>query len=204
MRHSLLPRPIRRRLRRPSIYLVASIALAALTGTVAYGQLSAAQRGARRYGDPVPTAVARIDLRAGDRISADSVEVRSLPASALPATALHTASIGRVIRTPLAAGQVLVFSNLTPPGTSQLSAALPPGTLALAVPQSDTALRLVPGDRVDLLSVTRDGGQTPVTTDAKVLASNARSLTVAVRAHDAGRVAAAITAGTVLPALRGG
>ena len=203
MRHSLLPRSLRRRLRRPSVYLVAAVALALITGSVAYGQLAAAERGARRYGNPVPVAVARVDLRAGDRIDIASVEVRSLPAAAVPATALHTRSIGRVIRTPVAAGQVLVFSNLTAPGTSRLAAALPPGAVALAVPKGDATLGVAPGDRVDLLSVTRDGAQRPVTTDAEVLASDGKTLTVAVRRRDAGDVAAAITAGTVIPALRG-
>jgi pilus assembly protein CpaB len=204
MRTTLLPGPIRRRLRRPSVYLIVAVALAGLTGAVAYRQLDAAAQGARRFGHPVPVAVARVDLRAGDRIDASSVDVRLLPAGAVPATAVHTASIGRVIRTPLAAGQVLAWSNLTEPGTSRLAAALPPGTVALAVPTGDSALRVMPGDRVDLLSVTRDGGQRPVTSDARVLARDARSLTVAVRSADAGRVATAITAGTVVPALRGG
>jgi Flp pilus assembly protein CpaB len=204
MRHSLLPRSIRRRLRRPSVYLVAAVALAVLTGTIAYGQLAAAARGARRYGNPVAVAVARVDLRAGDRIDADSVEVRLLPHDAVPPTAVRSASIGRVVRTPVGAGQVLVFANLTEPGTSRLAAALPAGTVALAVPRGDAAIRVVPGDRVDLLSVTRDGAQKPVTTDAKVLAADAKTVTVAVRIDDAGRVAAAITAGTVIPALRAG
>ncbi len=197
-----LPSLLRRRLRRPSLYLLVSVALAAATGAVTYRSLAAAERGAARYGHPVTVVVATSDLRPGDRVDAGSTALRELPASAVPSTAVHTAPLGRVIRSPIARGQVLVWANLTMPGTSRLAAALPPGSVALAVPTGDATLRVSVGDHVDLLSVTRDGGQRPVTSDAVVLATGGHTLTVAVRTHDAGAVATAITAGTVVPALR--
>jgi Flp pilus assembly protein CpaB len=200
-----LPHPVRRRLRTPSIHLTAAVCLAVVTGLLAYRSLDAMAAGARRYGDPVEVLVARTDLDPGDRLDDRSVELRRLPSAAVAPTALRSRSRTRVLRRAVSAGEVLVAGDLTAPGTSPLAAALPPGSVAVAVPRGDAALDVARGDHVDLLAAVGDGGGDllPVARDATVVATARMTITVAVAPDEVGRVAAAVAAGLVVPAIRG-
>jgi Flp pilus assembly protein CpaB len=181
------------------------VCLALLTGTLAYRSLHAMAEGAARFGDPVEVLVARVDLAPGDRLDGRLARVRLVPSSAVAPTALRTRSRSRVVRRPVSAGEVLVAQDLTPPGTSPLAAALPPDTVAVAVPRGDAPLRVSRGDRVDLLAALGDdgGGLTAVARDATVVATDVDSLTVAVTEDEVGDVAAAVAASLVVPAIRG-
>ena len=205
MRPPILPRLIRIRLRRPSIHLAGAVCLALLTGATTYRYLGALAAGADRFGHPVAVAVATRDLHAGDRLGSGDVELRELPGSAVAPTALRSRSAGRVVRRAVSDGEVLVAADLTSPGTSPLAAALPPGTVAIAVPRGDAPLPLDRGDRVDLLAaVDPDGGRlVPVARGGVVVASGRTSVTVAVTEDEVGDVAAAVAAGVVVPAIRG-
>lgn len=206
MRQSFLflPAVLRRRLRRPGAYAICGVVLASATGLLTYRLLDVAVDGAARYGEPIDVAIATVDLRAGTTIGRSDVEVRSLPRSAVPPTALRTASIGRAVRQAVSRGEVLVAADLSDPGSSATAAALPPGTVALAVPRGIAALPLTEGDRVDLIEVATDGGsdQGVLTRDAVVVGVEEETVTVAVGADRASRVAAAVVSGTVVPVLR--
>jgi len=200
-----VPRPFRRRLRSPSVFMASAVFLAGLTGLVTTRLVAAAEAGAARYGDPVPVLIARRDLVVGTELDDSTTELRRLPAGAVPPRALHERADGRVLRQPVADGQSIVQRELAGPGTSPLAAAVPPGTMVFAVPKGPASLQLRRGDRVDLLGAGGDAGSgsmAPVAHDAVVLAIGSDSFSVAVGRADVTAVAAAISAGEVIPALR--
>jgi hypothetical protein len=80
---------------------------------------------------------------------------------------------------------------------------------AIAIPVGSAVVALQVGDRVDLIAgfdaASAEGGQSPALTvarDALVVDVDEERVTVAVREADAARVAFAVIAGTVVPALR--
>ena len=202
-----LPRPLRARLRKPSIILTAAALLALVTGSAVFRFLSAAEAGARRFGDPVEVAVARAPLDPGTDVTAAQVDMRLFPSSAVPAGALHSSPVGRVVRRPVGSGEMLVAADLAGPGTSPLAGAIPHGRVAMAFGVPDAALRLRPGDVVDLMSVPAAGadgeGFAIASTGAIVLAVDHAAVTVAIPIADASAVASAVVAGVVVPALHG-
>lgn len=221
-----LPSILRRHLRRPSTYALCGALLSLTTGAVTYRLLDGAADGAARYGDPIRVAVARRAIVAGSTIEAGDVEMRDLPSRAVPPSALRSRSIGRAVRHNVATGRVLIDDDLGTAGTSGTAAALPAGTVALAVPTPTGSLRLSTGDHVDLIEIPTDGdvpevagteddtatsgtalAGSPVagilTRDAVVVAVDDDSITVGVDDLDAARVAAAVVHGSVVPVLRG-
>jgi Flp pilus assembly protein CpaB len=181
-----------------------ALVLAATTGSATAHLVAIAESGAARYGDPTTVLVARRDLPVGAELDGLAVALTELPASAVPVHALRRTPGARVLRQPVAAGQVVVELDLAGPGTSPLAAAIPPGTTVFAVPRGGASLRVRRGDHVDLLGAGSGGdGLVTVTADALVLDIRADSFSVAVDRNDATDVAAAILAGAVVPALRG-
>lgn len=106
---------------------------------------------------PDLVVIAREDLAAGDRITAEVVELTEVPAGTAPDNALSATSqaIGRVARYPLVAGEQLLESKLVDDISGDgLAFSIPPGMRAVSVPFSEVMGAgglLVPGDRVDVL-----------------------------------------------------
>jgi Flp pilus assembly protein CpaB len=100
-------------------------------------------------------------------------------------------------------GEVVVAPRLAPPGRSPLTAALPAGTRAVAVPVDAAALPLEPGDVVDVLATfdpdLADGGDPTVAVarEALVVDVGPDAVVVAVTPGQAPRVAFAVAAGAV-------
>ena len=93
--------------------------------------------------------------------------------------------------------------------STESPALIPPGWRALAVPVADAALPLSVGDRLDLVAAVGGTDSSESRSPAFVLAENAlvvavdeQSVTVAIPADDAPRVAFGIVTGSVVPALR--
>lgn len=200
----LLPSAIRRRLRRPTAYAICGAILAVTTGVATWRLLDYAAEGAARYGDPVEAAIALRDLPAGSVIDPSTVEIRKLPSAAVPPSAVQTRSTGRALRQAVSEGQVLVTADLGDPGSSGTAAALPPETVAIAVPLGEASLRLERGDRVDLIEIATDDATSLgfAARDAVVVSAEEGVLTVAVNESDASRVAAAVAVGSAVPVLR--
>jgi Flp pilus assembly protein CpaB len=108
-------------------------------------------------------------------------------------------------------GEAVLAGRLAPDGLRGVAALVPPGWRALALPVGPAALPLSVGDRVDLVAAVGGTDATESQSPSFVLAGNAvvvavaeRSVTVAVRAEDAPRVALGIVTGSVVLALRSG
>ena len=109
---------------------------------------------------------------------------------------------GQVVSQAVLAGEPVVEARL---GGDRL---VPPGSRALALPTGPGALGVRPGDRVDLLAtfdpLVAPAGEDPTVTVARaatVVAVRTRSITVAVTAAEAPRVAFALSQATITLAL---
>lgn len=120
----------------------------------------------------VTVALAADDLPAGTVLATADVEEKPLPAGSVTSTPIDPALLlGRVLASPLAAGEQLTASRLL---GDELLTGTPPGTVALPVRVADpgAAALVSAGDRIDLLATVRtDDGQTvsQVGTDLVVL-----------------------------------
>ena len=153
--------------------------------------------------------VARHRILIGDTVEAEAITTQSWPVALVPAGAVETSPVGRTAAATIEKGEAVIGSRLAPDGLRGVAALVPPGWRALAVPVGPTVVALSVGDHVDLIAgfdvANATGGQAPAFTvadSAVVVAVDAERVTVAVREPDAERVAFAIVAGTVVPALR--
>ncbi|MBK9180458.1 MAG: hypothetical protein IPM45_13030 [Acidimicrobiales bacterium] len=196
--------------RRPLLAWGVTLTLAGLTAAVVGGLTARAGATLDRYGTTRTVVVAAAALPAGHRVGPGDVTRRDVPVAFVPDGALAEAPLGRRLRDPVAPGEVLVPGRLAPDGVGPLAAQLPADQLGLAVPVDAPGLRLGPGDVVDVLATfdpTAAGEGDPTVTvasGATVLDTREGSVTLAVDAADAPRVAFALAAGVVTLALRGG
>ena len=205
----LRPSLRRRRLRpaRPSLYWTAAIGLAAVTALVVQGLVARAEDARHRWGDVVDVPVAATELSPGEVVDASDVVMQRWPEALLPPGAVDEAPVGRVVVSPVLAGEPFVRARIAPEGLSPVAALLPPGTLAVAVPAPALALEV--GDRVDVLATfdpSLTGDEDPsfaVAEAAVVVAVSDDSVTVAVTEAEAPLVAFALAQGIVTLALRG-
>lgn len=195
--------------RRPSLFWVAAVVLAALTGLIMARFVAGAQQGAARWGEMRPTLVATTDLAPGTALGPADAEVRSLPRSVVPAAALDQLADGQVVAEPILAGEAVVADRLAPSGLSPTAAILDPGARGIAVPAS-AGLPLEVGDRVDVLvtfdpETVGDGEPTfPIARSAPVADVGEEAVTLSVSEEEAVRVAFALTAGVVTLTLDAG
>lgn len=191
--------------RSPLTYWIAVGGLALVT-TLAISQLlGRARTEAARYGSPRAVLVATRDLRAGGQLSNGDIAVRSLPSALVPPDAVGDAAQarGRVLVTPVFAGQVVVRRQLAPWGLTGAAALLPPGKRGISVAAGPAAARLGKGDTVDVLATfdpaTAPGKEPtfPVATGASVLDVSGEAVTIAVDPEEAKRVAFAAAHGAV-------
>jgi Flp pilus assembly protein CpaB len=160
-------------------------------------------------GAPVPVVVADVDLAAGTTARAPMLRIALVPASLRPddaVTALADAD-GRVVTVPLLAGAAVTTRHLG----DGLGDAVPAGQRAVRV-RVDGSVRPEPGATVDVVGVVTslDGQAEPdVVAGLTVLAvdppsdvqPDAVGVLLLVDEHDAPRLAALATAGSVALAL---
>jgi pilus assembly protein CpaB len=205
VRRRLLPPWIRRH---PGVYWVAALSLAALSAHAIASAVADAESARERWGETRFVVVAQRRLEVGDVVDADAIEVESWPLAMLPRSAVETADavVGRTVVEVIEPGEVVVAGRLAPDGLRGAAALIPPGWRALAVPVGSAVVPLSVGDRVDLVAAI-DGAREPsfvLAANARVIAVDERSVSVAVPADDAPRVALGIVTGSVVPALRAG
>ncbi|MGQ0617359.1 MAG: Flp pilus assembly protein CpaB [Acidimicrobiia bacterium] len=204
---------LRRLLRRPWVRLTVAVSTAAMAAVVTGSASADAERSRQQWGEAETVAVATRRLAAGETVPADAVTHTRWPRAMVP-SGTATDPAGRMATATIVAGEAFLDERLAPGGLGGLAALVPAGWRALAVPLPSTAaLPLAPGDVVDLLATFgtvaagtagEDGPPTVTVARAgRVLAGDERSVTVAVPVDAAGPVAFALTAGTVVPALRG-
>jgi Flp pilus assembly protein CpaB len=176
-----------------------ALALVVAVAAVASGLRAnaAADRVRRTYGAVRHVAVARHPLEPGDVIRPDDLRWVDLPALAVPEAPVAGDPVGRTVAQPVGRGEVLTDGRVAGSGHG-LGAAAGPGRRAVSVPLADSALRLEPGDHVDLLAA----GAT-VARDAPVLALADGHAVLGISVDELGAVAGALAAGTPIVALVG-
>jgi Flp pilus assembly protein CpaB len=184
--------------------------LALVTAWYAGTTVAGAEAAKRRWGSDRAVAVAARHLDAGTTVAEDDVRVERWPAGVVPAGALDGAPNGRVVVQPVEPGEALLAARLAPDGLHGLAARLPPGWRAFAVPSGQGALRLEPGDVVDVLATlepaaaggTGDEPTRLIAAGAEVLAVDDQSVTVAVPETSSTDMAFALASATITLALR--
>jgi Flp pilus assembly protein CpaB len=197
LRHHPIPR-----------WLLAAV-LAGAAAAIVASTTARAERTVARYGELRAVAVAARDIVAGQRLGRADVTVSRLPAALVPDGAMTGDAAGQVAVVAIYAGEVVLAARLAPAGLSGTAALVPTGHRAIAVPIDTAAgLALEVGDAVDVLIALdpSSGASEPAITVARrapVVAVADASVTVAVRASEAPRLAFAITQGTAVLALVG-
>lgn len=124
----------------------------------------------------VPVVVASRDLDTSAPLADSDLRTRSFPADAVPAGALREIgeAVGRYLRSPIGAGQLIVATSLADDAAVFATGIEPPtGMRAIALPVSaSNALggALVPGLRVDVIAVPING-RAPASRGVELVAS---------------------------------
>jgi Flp pilus assembly protein CpaB len=210
LRRRWFPRWIRRH---RWLYWLGCVALAGITAHAISSAAGSAEAARAAWGQAHPVLVARHRLEIGHVLDAEDVAPDSWPAAIVPRGAVPAAdsAVGRTVVDEIEPGEAVLAGRLAPDGLQGVAALVPLGWRALAIPAGPSALPLAVGDRVDLVAAVDGTDATASESPSFVLADNAlvvavhdQSVTVAVRADDAPRVALAIVTGSVVPALRSG
>jgi Flp pilus assembly protein CpaB len=195
---------LRRWARTPFVFWLITCTIGATTGLVVSHSLAAARAAARRYGATRPVVVALRAAEPGHTLGTDDVDVVEMPRAFVPAGALppRLDPRGRTVVVALFPGEIILDAHLSGPGAHGLAALLPRGRRAVAVPLERGSLRLRKGDVVDVLATFETPSPTgeptfPVAIAATVLDTGTDSVTVAVTAEEAVRVAYALAKGEV-------
>lgn len=208
-------RPLRPRLPRRALpWYLAAVTLTVLTAVFTHGALQRAAAAEAAYGETRRVVVATGAVAAGDAISSAVATVRTLPMAVVPDGALEAMPRRRRTLVALSPGEILLSRRLSGSDAAGPAGLLAPDERAVPVPVAVPGLPLAPGDRVDLVAGGAPGGgidgDLPVApsgpdliaTDALVLAADEETVVVAVPAAVAADVAAALTIGPLVPALR--
>lgn len=206
-------RPVRPRLPRRALpWYAAAVGLSVLTGALVTGALQRAAEAEAAYGTTHPVVVVSRALAAGEPIGPGDLTVERWPSALVPASAERAPPEGAVALVDLEPGEALLTGR-TSSGAEAPAALLAPDERAVPVPVTVPGLELHVGDRVDLLGGGAPGGgpagDLPVRVEADIVAADAgvvavgeETVVVAVDVAAAADVAAALTAGPVLLALR--
>lgn len=109
-----------------------------------------------------PVVVAAVDMAAGDTIDETDLEVRQIPVDLVLTGSYSEADtlIGETTSVPVAAGEQLLPAKIgTPIEGEGIGYVLEPGRRAVGISADEVRAaggHLLPGDRVDLLSITKD------------------------------------------------
>lgn len=125
-----------------------------IAGACAAGAFILVAGSARRAdagGTTIAVVTAARDLTPGATIADDDLAVRSLPAAAVPASAVLEPSlaVGRITVTPFGAGEPVTTTRLALTG-GPLTAAVPPGAVALPLQPDQAPAGIRAGDHVDV------------------------------------------------------
>lgn len=188
---------------------LAATAAAAMVAASVSSAVGGAQAQADRFRPLVTVSVMTRAVTTGRAITAADIKRRSWPRALLPASAPIADPVGRVALADLVPGDVVVAARVAPDGLRGSRALLPRGRKALAVERGIATPMVRPGDRVDVVAtfdpgVAGDGDPTfAVARRALVIDVGDDSVTVAVTADEAPRVAYALAVGTVALVLTG-
>jgi len=123
----------------------------------------------------------------------------------VPAGALGRVGRGRVVRSAVLRGEVVLGRRLAAPDVGGVAALLPEGTRAVAIPADEgDAPPLLVGQRVDVVAVAADDGGPAagvIAAGALVVDVAEHAVTIAVDAEAVPRVVSALAAGAIALAL---
>ena len=151
------------------LLLAAGFGLLAAVLVVVFLSSSGADDAASPLVATTSVVVAKQDLAAGAKVTADALELKTIPQAALSPGVVQARedAIGKTVRYPVTQGEQLTTGRLVqPPNAQILSFQIPPGLRAMTIPVSTNntpAALIAPGDFVDIL----------VSTDASVLSARA-------------------------------
>lgn len=185
------------------IYWVTIGVLAAVTYQVADHEVGQIAESKRRFGSTVRVLVVNDRHPAGTALTDDDVHRVEVPSSVAPDGRITDLDETARLRVDVGAGEILVGSRFTSSPTSPTAAAIPTGSVGLAIPLPSAHLELTPGDVVDLVAITSRGLSDTIVDSALVIDTEDVAVTVAVPETRVGVVADATLAGTVTIALRG-
>lgn len=185
------------------VYWVILAVLTMITYRVANDELTQIAESKRRFGTTAQVLVARSAFPAGSVLTINDVRRVEVPDSVAPAGSMTDLDqVGR-LRFEIGAGEILVDSRFTHAASSPTAAAIPSGSVGVALPLATAHLPLRPGDEVDLLAITSRGVSDTIVEGALVIATEELVVTVAVPERLAGVVSDATLAGTITLTLRG-
>lgn len=179
--------------RRPWLYWLAIVLVAAAAGAVAADAGAAVDDARRAWGETQHVVVARVDLEPGDPLDG-AATVSALPEPMLPASAAREVPPGAVARQRIAAGEVVVRADIAASGSPQ--AMIRTGWAAVAVAEPVPTGAVI-GDRVAAVA---DG--VVLAADGLVVGHTGDAVLVAVPEADAPPLADASAAGTAALVLR--
>ncbi len=195
---------VRRHLADPRRFWAVIGVLAVALGLLVAAQVQGLDTQRRRWGTPVPVVVAARDLPRGHTLAPGDLVVADRPAPLVPRGALTEVPAAGTLTADTTAGEVVTSARLAPGGLGPVAALVASGRRAVAIPvDAGASLRVTAGDRVDLLAAGDGFDALTVAADATVVDVGDGTVTVAVRAAEVGRVAAALASGPVVMALRG-
>jgi Flp pilus assembly protein CpaB len=202
-----------RRMRRATLAYWAIVAVLMFLTFELVGRVHAsAQAAMAKHGTTETVWVTRRDVSAGAILRREDVRLTEVPTAFLPQGHATRDVSGQATTVPLVAGEVVLAARLAPSGVRGAAARMPRGSRALAVPIGPGGpLAVEIGDRVDLLATfppDANSGDEPtfaVAEGAVVVdvSPDDDTVTVAVPAEDAARVAYAVAVGVVTLALAG-
>jgi len=196
------------------LWYAAAAGLTAVTGLTLQGALQRAADAEAAYGETRPVVVVTRAVDAGQAVRATDVEVRRWPRALVVDGALDRTPVGRRALVPLVAGEPLLAARVSGSADDGPSALLAPDERGVAVPIAVPGLPLEAGDHVDVLAGGTVGGgpdgdlpiggRRPdvVATDAAVVRVADETVVLAVERTAAADIAAALTEGPVVLALR--
>lgn len=189
--------------RLPMLWWISVLLLATLTGIFMARLAGAAQQQALQFGPAKAVPVATRAVQPGEIVSGASVEHRNIPDSLLPSVPVATNPVGRTAAVHIFEGEVLLEAKLGPKGIRGPAALLNGDQRAIAVPSGAGSPDFRVLDKVDVLATFEPGSgepgepTLPVAQGAVVIEARKESVTIAVSAEEAKRVAFALTHATV-------
>ena len=180
--------------RRPWLYWVAVLLLAATAGLVVADAAAGVEAARRSWGTTRPVVVATVDVVPG-QLLADHVEVRNRPAPMVPAGAVAELPPAAAARQRIAAGEMVMAHDVS--ATDGPQALMPDGWRAVPVAE------LVPSGAAVGDEVTAASGGVVLADEGVVVAALADGVLVAVPADVAAQVAHAAASGELTLMLEG-
>ena len=172
--------------RRPWLYWLGVVALAASGGLVVARAAAGIDDARQAWGETRPVVVASADIAPGDAL-AGRASIRDRPSPAVPESALSSLPAGAVARQHIAAGEAIVAADVA--ATAGPRSLVPDGWSAVAVAEA------VPSGAVIGDPVVAVAGGVVLAAEGMVVGHAGEAVLVAVPADEAPQVAHAATTG---------